>query len=130
MSSPVEILIAIIDTTIHTIADHHIFQILFSLSSVVLHIVDIGTDVSSGVHYLQSGNTWWGILTLCFAGAGLIVSNLVSIWQYVNKKEFDEKVSIRKMNFNLLKNPWKTIYILLLILQLGALFMWVNILLF
>ena len=78
------------------------------LITLGLYIFDVGSDIVTGVVYIIEGDTWWGGLTLAFAGMALFVTNFLSV-AYVDDLDLDIR--------------WKLVSIYFYTLQLGMLFL-------
>ena len=88
---------------------------------MVLFLCDVGTDIATGVKYLQGEgndkpNTWWGVITITFAALGLVSTNVVT-WWYVYKTDDDEyRLEV--------KHKWlRRVQVIVFIFQLGLLFL-------
>ncbi len=83
-------------------------KFLSSIFTLGLYIFDTGSDILVGVAYLREGETWWGSVTLTFAGLAFILTNITAIGI---------------VYFADINDLWKLIFIPFAVLQLGMLFM-------
>jgi len=61
----------------------------WTIASLLLYIVDIATDVSLALKYVQEGQLLWAGLTLGFVLAGLLATQIFSYAWYIDDMKND-----------------------------------------